>query len=344
MTANDFSQHSFDDRDAQRSPQGDGGPALSPDDARVLDLLIDARFDLAALSALSAPDRARAERLVAQFGLLEAYPIDEDQGADADTLLDATMARIDRADRERSDRMRLDPVGSTSGRRGMRFPDLIAVASIAILAAVVLVPLLNWRNARAIDLKCENNLRLIAQGIESYTKTFDGAMPMSASILPDFAQEFGSWLGYRNADNLNVLKDGHYCSLGCLCCPGDHDPNGCYAYQVATGERRPRWQNGPTAAVVGDRNPLVDLKRDGETVKSVALNSASHGGRGQNLLFSDGAILFSSSPYLPLPGLPAGSGTGDNIWLPFGDRADSLLAPPGGGSGAGNGVDAFLLH
>ncbi|MBL9121544.1 MAG: type II secretion system protein [Phycisphaerae bacterium] len=311
------------------------GPNLSAEDARVLDLLVECRFNLNALPSLPAADRARAERLVAQLGVLDAYPMG-DALEGGEILLDATLARIDRETDARAARMRLDPERGTAVRSRFRFPDLVAVASIAILAAVVLVPMVNWRNARALDLKCDNNMRLIAQGLESYTQSFQGELPMSASLVPDFA----SWLGYRNADNLNPLKAGKYCTEGCLCCPGDHDPNGSYAYQVALGERHPRWQMGARVAVVGDRNPLVDLKRNGETIGSVALNSASHGGRGQNLLYSDGAVQFTNSPYLPFEGDPGAMPAGriDNIWLPFGDRADSLIQVPG------QGVDAFLLH
>lgn len=311
------------------------GVRLSDDDARVLDRLVEAQFDLTALGDLPAADRVRAERIVSQLGLLQAYP---DEGVlDDDALLDATMARIDRDGAARSSRMRIDPERSAPVGRRFRMPDLVAAASIAILAAVVLVPLVNWRNARALDLRCDNNMRLIAEGIASYTQNFNGTMPMTvatASILPDV----GSWLGYRNADNLNPLKTGQYCSEGCLCCPGDHEPGGCYAYQVVLGERRPQWQNGPRVAVVGDRNPLVDLKRNGETIASVALNSASHGGRGQNLLFSDGSISFTSSPYLSLPEGAGNANPSDNIWLPFGNRPDALTQRPG------EGVDAFLLH
>ena len=59
---------------------------------------------------------------------------------------------------------------------------------------VVLVPLLNWRNARAIDLKCENNLRLIAQGIDPYTGqplqgTGGGATPDQGVVQYDQAQD-----------------------------------------------------------------------------------------------------------------------------------------------------------
>ena len=312
------------------------GPRLSDADARLLDRLVDARFELTAMVDLSADDRVRAARLLGQLDLLDAYP--EEGHLKDDALLDATLARIDREAAARASRMRIDPERAVSIGRRLRLPDLVAVASIAILAAVVLVPLINWRNARALDLRCDNNMRLIAEGIEGYTQSFQGTMPMAvatASILPDV----GSWLGYRNADNLTPLKAGAYCSEGCLCCPGDHDPSGCYAYQVVLGERRPQWQHGPRVAVVGDRNPLVDLKRNGETIASVALNSASHGGRGQNLLFSDGSISFVSSPYLPLPESANGPGNAvDNIWLPFGNRPDALTQRPG------EGVDAFLLH
>ena len=323
----------FHPSDDQR-PDGSRAPSLSAEDARILDRLVEAGFDVDACG-FSADDRVRAERLTGYLGLLDAYPIDAMDEAAADGLLDATMARIDQDEAERAGRMRLDPERGTGvGGRRFRFPDLVAVASIAILAAVVLVPIANWRNARALDTRCENNMRMIAEGIDVYTRTFDGAMPMTASLLPDVA----GWLGYRNADNLHPLKAGHYCPEGCLCCPGDHDPNGCYAYQVTLGERRPAWQNGPRVAVVGDRNPLVDLKRNGQTVASVALNSASHGGRGQNILSSDGSILFANSPYLPVGSDPAAAGGLDNIWLPFGDRPDALTQRPG------SGVDAFLLH
>jgi hypothetical protein len=338
---------------------------LCAEDARLLDRLVECGFDLSALPDLSVAERARAERIVQQLGLLDAYPVPvEAESSDAgNSLIDATLLRIEREDAARADRMRLDPERATSARRRFRFPDLIAVASIALLATVVLVPLLNWRNARALDFQCENNMRMIAEGIESYTQSFGGTMPMTASLVPDIGSHVANWLSYRNADNLAPLKAGHYCDERCLCCPGDHDPNGCYAYQVNLGERRPGWQNGVRSPVIADRNPVVDLKRNGQVVDSATLNSASHGGRGQNILFSDGAIQFASSPYFtapersseqaldgqrtPVPGsgtraMPHGASGLDNIWLPFGDWVDALSRTPREGDGPR--VDVFLLH
>jgi hypothetical protein len=337
-----------DDPTANPTDDPTADTALAPDDARVLDLLVDVGFDLERLAhhapTLSDDDRRRAERLVAQCALIDLYPDAgdaDDRGVDADTLVAATLARIDQAERERESRMRLDPARDVRGRRGFRIGDLIAVASIAILATTTVVPLLNWRNAEALDTKCANNMRRIAQGMHAYTID-NQAMPMAASLVPLPT----SWLGYRNANNLNVLAAAKYCEGGCLCCPGDVEPNPTYAYQVPTSGDRPLWNIGPRTVVVGDRNPLVDLKRHGETVGSVALNSASHGGRGQNLLFSDGSVVFDDSPYLEQTSDGLRKRTGgpgaveDNIWLPFGDRAD-LLATPAIRRGS---LDAFLLH
>lgn len=309
---------------------------LSAADSRILDLLVDAGFDLGALPPLSADDRLRAERLVGLVRLIDVYPDgSSDEGVDAETLIAATLARVQQAEGERADRMRLDPAREadirSGGRKGFRMGDLVAVASIAILATTVLVPLFNWRSAQAIDTQCANNLRMIAQGLEVYTASND-AMPMVAGLGPDLA----TWLGYSNADNLNVLAAQKYCPPGCMSCPGDTEANACYAYQAPTAERRPAWSLGPRVVVVGDRNPLIDLKRNGETIASVALNAASHSGRGQNLLFSDASVEFDDSPYLS----DAGTLSIDNIWLPFGDQADALTVPPG----ARRVMDAFLLH
>ncbi len=314
---------------------------LSEADARVLDLLVESGMEIAQFEAapgVTADDRVRAKRLLAQFALLDQYPdlLDADErshgsGVDAETLIAATLARVEQADSERGRRMRLDPARDIGVRRGIRMGDLVAVASIAILATTILVPLLNWRNSQAIETKCSNNLRMIAQGLEAYGQDYR-TMPMLASIVPDL----GNWLGYRNADNLNVLASQKYCPDGCMSCPGDHEPNACFSYHVASEGRHPMWNLGPRMVVVGDRNPLVDLKRHGETVASVTLNAASHGGRGQNMLFTDGSVIFNSSPYIADPD----SGVRDNVWLPLGDALEGLTRAPGPKPQ----VDAFLLH
>ncbi|MDZ4831405.1 MAG: hypothetical protein SGJ09_14560 [Phycisphaerae bacterium] len=341
------------------SPSGPGSErlTLSPADAAMLDRLVEAGFDLSRLdgssdsfaTSLSTDDMARAQRLLAQFAILDAYPttaVSAMTSDDTETLIAVTMARIARADDERAARMRLDPqpVDAASRKRSFRSSDLIAVACVAILATTVIVPIMNWSRGRSLETNCANNLRLVAAGLDLYAQDFE-SMPMRAGFLPELA----SWTGYRNADNLRVLATTHYCTAGCMCCPGDADPNGTYASQApasSEAERAPLWNQlrggGSRIAMVADRNPLVDLERNGVTVASVALNSASHGGHGQNLLFTDGSVGFQTSPYL---GDPA-SRMADNIWLPFGDQLTSLQRRPGiaKGSGTGMKMDVFLLQ
>lgn len=310
---------------------GLGAPRLSDADARVLDRLADVGFNLVALGELSAEDRARAERLLRQLALIDAYP-DHVEAGDDGTLVAATMARIDEADAERAERMRLESHGTRGGvRRGVRFADFVAVACIVILAVTIVVPLLNWAGGRARETRCADNLRLVAQGLESYTRDYQ-SLPMAASLLPGVVD----WATYRNSDNLRHLSATHYCGPDRMRCPGDKSETGSYAYQVGSASRRPLWNQGPRSVIVGDRNPLVDLERNGEVIASVALNSASHEGRGQNLLYSDASVAFTTSPYVTDPGT---AWSQDNIWLPFGDGPNSLFD-----RNSGQTLDTFLLH
>ena len=80
--------------------------------------------------------------------------------------------------------------------------------------------------------------------------------------------------------------------------------------------------------MLGDRNPLVDPFWNGTYVSARTI-SFNHGGRGQNVLGSDGATLWLEEPVV---------GRGDNIWLPSG--VSSLQ--PGVAPAAPD--DVFLVH
>lgn len=312
----------------------DRTPDLCPQDAALLDRLVDAGFDRDRLGELTADERSRVDRMLAHFTLLDAYPDPELSAEDADTLVAATLARIQRADEERTESLKIEHHPAYSGAGGggrFRWSDLIAVACVLIVGVSLAVPMVRWSRGQSLKTSCANNLRLVASGIEAYAGDFS-SLPMRASLLPDF----GNWSGYRHSDNLRSLSDHEYVGANCLCCPGDQDPDSCYAYQVMAAARHPHWNRGPTIPLVGDRNPLIDLERNGKTIGNVALNSESHDGAGQNLLFSDGSIRFLLSPYVTPSGQEVGRG--DNIWLPYGESPDALRRRPTGD------VDAFLLH
>ncbi|MHC4447813.1 MAG: hypothetical protein ACYSXF_08550 [Planctomycetota bacterium] len=296
-------------------------PELSPDDQRLLDALVEAGFDTEALEGLSPDQRRRAEALCNLFGLLSDYPAED---AD-DTLIHATLARIGRHEEERAARMSFEAQreAEEGNRRRIRMPDFITVAAVLLIAASVLWPIISHAQQRSLDTRCRNNLRLTGYGFSNYASDYNGALPVVT------AGTNLSWDKFHNILNLGPLVEGDYCDLGHLDCPGNHEPlRPSYSYQWQSPQVRLVWDAGRTTVVLGDRNPIIDAARSGAVVAPLTI-SLNHGGRGQNVLISDGAAFWLTQPVV---------GRQDNIWLPAGA---TKLEP--GISPAGNG-DVFLTH
>ncbi len=292
---------------------------LSPDDQRLLDQLVEANFDPQAMEPLTPAERRRVSALVSLLSLLSDYPVDD---AD-DTLVYATLARIDRREEERAARMTLGP--ETSGiRRGRRIhiPDFITVAAVMLIAASVLWPLMSRARRASIDEGCNSNLRALGYAFSTYAADYDGAVPVA------LAGSNLSWDKFRNVLNLAPLVDKDYCEQAHLNCPGnDIHYRPSYSYQWQGANSRSTWGILPTIVVIGDRNPVIDAARTG-TILAPLTASLNHSERGQNVLFNDG-----STPWLAKPVVGR-----DNIWLPEG--ADSLRR----GQNPTNANDAFLAH
>lgn len=305
-------------------PQAAGGEGLSPDDARLLDLLAEEGFDPMRASGLEGADRARAEHIAALLTLLDA---DAAEPGD-DLLVVATLARIDRHERAREDRLRLEAERDrVAGWRRFRLPDFISVAAVLLILASIAWPALTSVKRRSMDLTCSNNLRHLGEAFALYAADHDGATPMMTAGLPL------SWDAFRNVEHLRPLVEGGYCDAGHLDCPGHHDHHAgdlpiSYSYQWQQPGPRPALGSSSRVAVIlGDRNPLIDAAREGQALSGATI-SLSHGGRGQFVLQEDGAVHWLVEPVLP---------GGDHIWLPEGAtilrrgvapsaRGDSFLA------------------
>ncbi len=293
---------------------------LSPDDQRLLDQLVEANFDPQAMEPLTPAERRRVSALVSLLGLLSDYPVDD---AD-DTLVYATLARIDRREEERTARMTLGPETSEI-RRGRRIhiPDFITVAAVMLIAASVLWPLMSHARRASIDEGCNNNLRALGYAFSTYAADYDGAVPVAM-----MAGSHLSWDTVRNVLNLAPLIDKDYCEQSHLDCPGnDIHYRTSYSYQWQLPSFRLTWDANPTMVVLGDRNPVIDAARRGTIVAPLTV-SLNHSERGQNVLFSDG-----STPWIEKPVVGR-----DNIWLPEG--ANSLRK----GQNPKNANDVFLAH
>lgn len=314
------------------STMSNWNPELSPNDQRLLDALVEAEFNPDALEPMSDQERARVKRLMQTFGLLNDYPVDinDSSGSDDETLIHATAARIDRYEDERAKRMSLAEQQSKSGRRGgvgVRIQDLITVAAVVLLGASVALPLLNTVSQNSIDQRCANNMRHVGYALSSYADDHNGQLPIARAGV---GQKHVSWDTVANTINLAPLLDGQYCSRGHLHCPGNHDNlEMSYSYQFQRPHVRVNWLSQRTTVVLGDRNPLIDAARAQRLLPAMTM-SADHGGRGQNVLRTDGATMWLSDEPIV--------GRSDNIWLPHGyDHLEPGAAPQ-------EKSDVFLAH
>ena len=218
---------------------------LSDADRRLLDALVESGFDPAGLEGLGEAERQRAEVLTNLFGLLDDYPVE-----DADeTLIHATLARVDRHEAERAARMSFDlqQAEEAAGRRRLiRIPDFVSVAAVILIVASVALPVMSQLRERSIDSGCANNLRLVGYGFSNYAADFDGMMPMARA-------GFGrSWDQADNFLNLAPLIDGEYCELGCLSCPGHDDlATESYSYRWQSPDAPVSWEGARVTVVLG---------------------------------------------------------------------------------------------
>ena len=291
-----------DQHDERREPI-----ALSPQDERLLDALVDCGFDPSALEALSLDDQRRVKALLSLFELIDDYPV---QDAD-DALVDATLARIDQYERRASAKIAVADqadVQELGGHRRIRLPDFVSIAAVILIGASIFWPVMTNLHQRNIDAGCANNLRLLGNAFGRYANDYDGAMPV--------ASLFSSWNTLvRNVSNLGPLVTGEYCERGDLTCPGHEDANfigGSYSYRWPVPKSQLTWDAGRmTMMVLADRNRLIDALYRAEVMIPALSNSLNHGGRGQNALFTGGSWVWLDQPTAP-------GGGDDNIWLPKG--------------------------
>jgi len=163
------------------SPPDPGAPRLCDADLRVLDFIAEHGFDASKVNLLPEEDRPRAMALIRQMGVLDAYPDDHSD----DTLVDATLARIDRFESTLAESRRIG-----SGRQGaFRLADFVGIAAVLFLALGVIVPLAAGVRQQSLSTRCGNHLRAVHGALDAYAGDHAGDLPMAASI-GDFAGLF----------------------------------------------------------------------------------------------------------------------------------------------------------
>lgn len=302
-------------------PHDSRGPRLDADDAAALDRLVERGF----AAADGDGEEARRERAVLEaLRMLDAYPVEPSDPS----LIDATLARIDAAERERAERMRLE----RAPQRSARWADIGGIAAIMLLAAGVTWPALARMREASLKTACANNMRAMGAGLTSYARDHRDFLPMAAGLGGLTAPQPSSldWNTYQHGGNLVALANQGYCGMQQVQCPAcaAGAPHHHFAFRMPAADRAFRLTVIGRGALVADANPAIELRRAGRAV-GPSLSSWNHAQSGQNVLFGDGALLWLTRPEVD----------GDNLYLPRGvgrpDQMPNLIELPSGN-------DAFL--
>ena len=99
---------------------------------------MDVEFNIDDLKGVDDQMRERARKLLGMMGLLDEYPVEAVSAEDRETLISATMLRIDREMDDQAERMKLDPVARLPR---LRLREFVAVAAVLIAGLAIALPL-----------------------------------------------------------------------------------------------------------------------------------------------------------------------------------------------------------
>lgn len=266
----------------------DNVPKLTPLDANALDHIAADGFDADAAPGLEGNDQARGEAVVSLLSLLEAYPVEPLSEEEEQTLIDATMARIRRAEDDRRDRMRMDNQPVMLGR-GLRFriAEALAVAAVLAMATAAIWSFGTTARSRALSARTHHNLGELHAGMSGFQDANDGNRP-----LMDAPRPVAKLLGGRDAQLLDLQRvaDQGHCNPNYLRNPRRPaaGPHG-FSYATLSRDQRPHLDHAKVI-LVGDRNPALAGLLAGRTYEVAMDESAIHTRltRRPSVLFSDG--------------------------------------------------------
>jgi hypothetical protein len=286
-------------------------PELCDADAAMLDQLVECGFEPSRIKGLDPEQQQRLDRLVAMFGLLDSYPDEPLSDEDRDTLVNATLARIDLEEDGRAERLRFDPDSSGVSRSRFGAFELVAVAAIIILGLSVIFPMMNAARDSSSRSTQRNNLAQIGGGLFNFADANDGGLSFAS------AHEWDSVFGEDTSRlDMKQLVDSGYLDESSF-----NFNNPGWSFQTQPNSHRFQIAPQQLTVWVGDRNPTleyVEISGDRQSV-TVAISWSP------SVLLSDGSV----------QDLPDHSFRGDDMRLPDPecrnlDHADVFLSHPVG--------------
>jgi hypothetical protein len=241
---------------------------------------------------------------------------------------------LDRIEESRFPRLVASSTLPPGERRGGRrrpvisLPELVALAACLTLFVGIFVPSVSQSRFRARKALCQNNLASLFGGMQSYAADHGGALPNVG------VTRGADWLrNAPNRQNLMVLVRFHYVAdPRTLICPSrsDHVPAPTTSDgRMPTLARRNcsyDFQNmaGPTAGlraglcipIAADSNPLFEGGSFHAVVDPRTANSVAHRGMGQNVLCTDGHIIWTVNGIKHYTGTEVQSASTDAFLVP----------------------------
>ena len=276
---------------------------INPVEAEALDFLIAAEFDPTAIERMPEHLRANARRFLAELQTINSYPVEPP----SDALIDATLARIAQEERRQSQRMSFSN-SQPSLRKRLGIPNIVAVAAMLIVAAGVAVPLTNQVRQSQSQLLCSNGLKTLGSGLSAYAADNRGVLPMTAGLGSFLTDSTSNESGIiENAQHLDILAKNGYCDAKCTRCNGSRS----LSYRIPMHHSQKNLSSMQRSPVAADANPVQAMVRRGVMPVNFSISSQNHAQRGQNVLFSDGSVIWMVTPNLS----NGPKGLFNNIWV-----------------------------
>jgi len=206
-----------------------------------------------------------------------------------------------------SSRIAPDPQARPKAKPVISIWELGALAACVAVFMSIFVPGMANVRSRQLRAQCGNNLASLGRGFESYATANDNA-------LPSIGQVPTNWLQRPNRMHLRPAIKYRFVAPASMFCPGADDDGNADGItdsdraMEAFLRRRLPWfstqnQNGPVirlkarfrVPVAADPNPVFENGTYDPSVPWDA-RSRTHGGRGQNVLLSDGSVTFIQQP------------------------------------------------
>ncbi|MDP7030380.1 MAG: hypothetical protein QF733_09190 [Phycisphaerales bacterium] len=236
------------------SDQQDTPVTMSAADAAALDHLATDGFDPAIAGELEGDMKRRGEAASSLLSLLDQYPADDLSDEDQQTLVDATMARIRRAEDDRRDRMRMDNHPVMMGR-GLRFriAEALAVAAVLAMATATIWSFGTTARDRAMSAGARSNLGELHAGLSAFQDS-SGDTPLKDA---DASVEQLLSGGPAKMIDLQIVAAQDFCDPRCMRNPRRPGAGrGGFSFAVLAEGHEPHLAHGQVI-LAGDRNPAL---------------------------------------------------------------------------------------